>query len=351
MEGKKLAMASCVIGLVLIFASVPCMAVRAESAPKPIVLKFADMLAKTSLMSRAATWWGEELEKRSAGRVKVEYFFSASLVKAKDQMKAVGDGLIQLTNYYCGYDPAKAPHFTIATLPGAPTENYYIAIMAADKVYEHPGAKEELKRNNVQYLCPNGPGYNFLITKTAVKEIKDLKGVKIRAWGDFAKAVKIWGAVPVTMSAPEVYTGLERGTVDGSHNSLTTMTGNRLYEVAKHVTIYPTLGINAAVPFVMNLDSWNSLPKDIQNIIEQLNKERPKKQAEMAKNLDEKSIDEMKKAGIEFHRFSAEEAARAKDMLKPLWQDWVDKMESRGVKGKEIRDLFLSEIERLEKSK
>jgi len=61
----------------------------------------------------------------------------------------------------------------------------------------------------------------------------DLKGMKIHCWPVHMCAIEGFGAVPVTLPNQELYTALERGTVDAS-TALWSMTwGAKYYEVLK----------------------------------------------------------------------------------------------------------------------
>jgi len=73
------------------------------------------------------------------------------------------------------------------------------------------------------------------------------------------------GAAPVTIAAPDIYTAVERGTVDGVTWPQSGITGFALEEVIKY-EILP--GVMQVEPMTaINLDVWNKLPRHLQDVI------------------------------------------------------------------------------------
>jgi acyl-coenzyme A synthetase/AMP-(fatty) acid ligase len=78
--------------------------------------------------------------------------------------------------------------------------------------------------------------------------------------------VKRLGMVPVSITAPEQYTALERRTIDGILQGPPAITMYKLEEVAKY---YFKLPVTTGVTMVtVNNNTWNKLPADIKGIIE-----------------------------------------------------------------------------------
>jgi TRAP-type transport system periplasmic protein len=62
---------------------------------------------------------------------------------------------------------------------------------------------KELDKVNVLYLHAHGPG--LLHTKKPVHKLEDLKGLKVRSYGFYARMVSALGAVPVSLPQGGVY--------------------------------------------------------------------------------------------------------------------------------------------------
>ena len=78
--------------LLIILLSLPAFLVAPSSitaAEKTITLKLSSFLPETGTEGQLGRWWGTEVDKRTNGRVKVQYFFAESLVKTMDSLPAV----------------------------------------------------------------------------------------------------------------------------------------------------------------------------------------------------------------------------------------------------------------------
>ena len=81
----------------------------------------------------------------------------------------------------------------------------------------------------VMYLHGHGPG--LLHSKTPVRALEDLKGLKIRATGTTAKIVSALGAAPVAMPMSDSYDALSRGVAQGIVCPTESLQGWKLGEV------------------------------------------------------------------------------------------------------------------------
>ncbi|HYH41579.1 MAG TPA: TRAP transporter substrate-binding protein [Burkholderiales bacterium] len=100
-----------------------------------------------------------------------------------------------------------------------------------------------------------------------IRTADDLAGYRMRVPGAriIADVFDALGATPVTVSVDRLYTALRDGEVDGQENPLVVCEENRLYEVCRHVSITNHLwsGFNVYA----NLEFWNALPGDVQEIV------------------------------------------------------------------------------------
>ena len=81
--------------------------------------------------------------------------------------------------------------------------------------------------------------------------------------GFAAGSIKALGGTPVGMPMPEAYEGLLKGTIDANLAPAEVLLGWNQAEVTSTTTMTPF--INTVFHYItMNLDVWNSLPRDIQ---------------------------------------------------------------------------------------
>jgi TRAP-type C4-dicarboxylate transport system substrate-binding protein len=132
------------------------------------------------------------------------------------------------------------------------------------------------------------------------------------------------GAIPITTLGSEVYTSMERGTIDCVSISEPSGISWKIQEVTKFITRVNF--VTGAYPLMFSLKTWDSLPKDMQNIISQAGRE-----AEL--NIDKESLRYQKdvidqaimKAGIEIVPLDEGERARMKKACAPVWDEWLAK--------------------------
>src|SRR5207248_2884950 len=122
-----------------------------------------------------------------------------------------------------------------------------------------------LEPKGIKGLVVGEWGYRqVLIRPRAVNTVADVKGLKVRVIEN-PLYVATWRSVaanPVPMAWPEVYTGLQQGTIDAVDTNPIGMRDGKLYEVAKNLAI--TDHIFTTIVLMMNLDKWKALAPDLQ---------------------------------------------------------------------------------------
>ena len=100
----------------------------------------------------------------------------------------------------------------------------------------------------------------------------DFHGFKIRVQQSkiAVDLFKELGANPTSISAAELYTALQTKLVDGNTNALGGVEGYKLYEVQKYISL--TNHGWAPLWLIVNADTWNKLPADLQNIVDRNNR-------------------------------------------------------------------------------
>ena len=97
---------------------------------------------------------------------------------------------------------------------------------------------------------------------------EDLKGLKMRA---FSRRAAIWqeslGSSSIVISSADMYTALQRGTVDGAMTAITSFTSRKIMEVVKYVT-YPPSMANIFFSVVITKKKWDSLEPAAQEIVQ-----------------------------------------------------------------------------------
>ncbi|PXY24698.1 hypothetical protein BAY60_19535 [Prauserella muralis] len=219
--------------------------------------------------------FADEVRDKTGGKITFDIHESSSLVPADEMLDAVSTGLVDIGYLTASVHPQELPLTDRLTVLGSLPENSFPAgilqaAAAQQETYTNYGDLAlEYEKNNLKFLTAQyiGTSYDMMCTKE-IDSAADARGLRVRApgkiWEDEAKAL---GMVPVSLPAVELYEGLQRGVVDCAILVPTGYYALGLSEVAKHYypTVFTTLMSN---PIVMNLDRWNSLPRDAQDVIE-----------------------------------------------------------------------------------
>lgn len=310
-------------------------ALKAEAAS--VKLTYSNFFPPTHIQSKLAEAWCKEVEKRTNGRVKVEYYAGQTLTKARQCYDGVVTGLSDVGLSVLAYTRGRFPVMSAVDLPlGYPSGR--VATAVANAVYRKFMPKE-LMDTKVMYLHAHGPGLIHTRGK-AVRKLEDMKGLKLRGHGTSALVQKALGATPVPKPMPECYQMLQKGTVDGATYPWEANKGWKLGEVTDYCTAAFSVAYTTTFFVVMNKDKWNALPGDVQRIIEGINREWAVKHGEAWDSSDLKGIVFFLSHGGQIIGLDARESARWEKKVQPIITNYVKKLDSKGFNGKEIVDFI-----------
>ncbi len=306
-------------------------------------LRFAEIGSPRGPRAEALQWWADELAARSNGQIKVEIFWGGALVSAKEVLQAVGTGLADAGTVVGSYTPAQTP---IWALTGTPFvfDDTWVGLRAAYEARQTiPAFDAETLDANVKILANNSTGPIQLVSKMPLVEVEDLRGKKIRATGGWSELFEQLGAVSVNVSGAEAYQALDRGTIDASIYSVPLIHSYKLHEVAGHVTI-ADLGQSLAYGIGINLDLWNEMSPELQEILSQTSLDYMDHFA-MLYMEDERQAREAMQSGADghkvvFHDLTDDQKAAWSAPAKLLIEEFVAEMDERGHDGDAIFQEF-----------
>ena len=243
----------------------------------------------------------EKVNKRGEGKFKIAWF-GPEAVPPFEQLKPVREGLFDGTftapAYHMGDVPVGNAGYFFA-MPGREIRKAGLLSMM-DDIYK--------KKANVfnAMAVTTGVGFHIMTKKRVDKA--DLTGLKIRTSPFYDPLVNALGGSPVRIAGGEIYTALEKGVVDGTCWPAVGALDYKWYEVAKF-QIRPTFGEDINM-LLVNVNSWNRLPKDIQSLLTTaaIEIEEEGRAAYMKMLVDEER--ELKKKGVEIVTLPPKEAEK-----------------------------------------
>jgi TRAP-type C4-dicarboxylate transport system substrate-binding protein len=320
--------------------SVIGLAVFTSSAVAQIKLNYSIFFPAPAPQTQVATEWAKEIGKRTGGKVQITMFPGGTLTPAPQCYDGVVKGISDIGMSVLAYTRGKFPLTEVADLPLG-MKSGLEATKLINEYYKKFKPKE-LDEVKVMYLHGHGPG--LLHTKKEVKTLEDLKGMKIRCTGLAAKIVGALGGTPVAMGMGETYDSLSRGVVEGSMAPMEALKTWKWGEVVKFTTECWGASYSTGFFVVMNKGKWNSLPPDVQKVIEQVNEEWIVKQGNNWDEIDKAGRDTTVKLGNKIISLSKEEDARWAKAVRPLLDEYVKNMKEKGLPGEEALKFYQDRV-------
>ncbi len=308
---------------------------------KTVKLTYSNFFPPSHIQSKLAEAWCKEVEKRTNGAVTIEYYAGQTLTKAKQCYDGVVEGISDLGFSVLAYTRGRFPVMSAVDLPlGYPSG--MVATQVINTVYEKFMPKE-LMDTQVMYLHAHGPGLVHTKGKPVAK-MEDMKGLKFRAHGTSALVVKALGGTPVPKPMPETYQMLQKGVVNGAVYPFEANKGWKLGEVTDYATAAFSAAYTTSFFVVMNKDKWNALPADVQNTIQGINKEWIVMHGEAWDTSDMEGIRFFLNQGGTIIGIDKKEAARWKTAVAPIIDEYIGKLNDKGLNGKEIVDFTVNTL-------
>jgi len=317
----------------------------ASPAPAQIKLNYSVFFPAPHKNAVLATEWAKEIEKRTDGKVQITVFPGGTLTPPDKNYDGVVKGISDIGFSVMAYTRGKFPLTEVSDLPMG-IKSGLVATKVINDYYKKFTPKEfdEVK---IMYLHGHGPG--ILHSKKEITKLEDLKGLKIRCTGMAAKIVAALGATPVAMPMGETYDALSRGVVDASMAPQEALQGWKWGEVVKYTIENFSTSYSTGMFVVMNKAKWNSLPPDIQKIIEQVNEEYIEKQGKVWDEIDKAGRDYTIGRGNKIISLSQDESLRWEKTVKPLLDEYKKNLKDKGLPGEEVLSFYFQTIYKYQK--
>lgn len=304
-------------------------------------LIFADSFPLKHYLSKEAyQWWMKRVTELSDGRITFKHFPAQQLAKGKAALQKISDGSVEVGSIIPGYVSEKLPLNTVVMIPGLISNSTNPSRAYQAMIEDGPVRDEFLKHGVVPLMAGTLPPYQLVLKGQPVKSLKGLEGLKIRSGGGTMNlAVKSVNAQPVSMPSPDIYTAVERGTLDGNLFTHSSLLAYNLHEVVKSSSKNAAFG-TVAVCLAMNKDLFESFPEEDQKIFIQAGREMNEHIAQYMDHSILEAQQKLTEAGIELYDIPEGELAKINARLKTVEQSWVERLSGRGLPAQEVLDKF-----------
>jgi TRAP-type C4-dicarboxylate transport system substrate-binding protein len=298
---------------------------------RPIRLSYANFPPATTFPCVQMERWKVEVEKRTNKKVVINTFPGGTLLGAKNMMDGVVAGQADIGNLCMAYQPGRFMLTNATSLPvGIPNARTGSHVLWDLYNMYRPRAFAKVKVLTMFTTAPAN-----IMSKKPVRTLADLRGLDLRASGGAAQILKAWGANQVGMPMSATPEALQKGVVQGLFSSLEVMKDLKFAELCRYVTMTDTVIYPFAV--VMNMDTWRSLPKHVQEVMTDLGKEQATWTGEYMDHHVKESIEWSRRTyQVEFIRIPPTERPEWDQRLKPIEKAWIDEGTAKGLPGKAI---------------
>ncbi|MBC17189.1 MAG: C4-dicarboxylate ABC transporter substrate-binding protein [Desulfovibrio sp.] len=310
-------------------------------AAAEMTLSYSNFFPPTHVQSQLAEEWCREVEARTNGKIKINYYPGGTLTDAKQAYDGTVDGITDIALSALAYSRGRFPVMAAVDLPlGYTTGTQATAV--ANAVFNE-FSPHELRDVQPMYFHAHGPGLLF-DTPRPVAKLEDIQGLKIRATGNSAKLVNALGGTAVAQSMPATYQSLQKGVVDGSMHPIESNKGWKLAEVVKFGTESYPVAYTTTFFVVMNKDKWNELDADTQRIITEINKEWAVKHGEAWDAADEAGKQFFLQKGGTFVPLAEGEADRWVEAALPVIKEYQSDVAKKKIDGQKVINFILKEL-------
>jgi len=270
MKNQNLRFISLVVALGLALGSAIC-GCTAAVAPEQeqIVLKYGVGEPSTHFWSEAAVIIMDKIEQQTGGRVRFEKYFAGTLINPRECFAEIKTGVADISALPIGLAPGgklEVERALMGAYFGVGDVNV-VRSMSAQVKSKYP----ELESDWAEYGKVLGWSTILpfhLSSRKPVNTLDDFRGMTLRAWPAITPVFAALGAESLTMPSADVYSALQKGTLDAATAAWEQLLTYRWAEVTKY-HVYMNLATGGwGYVIVMNWDTWNSLPADIQQVFE-----------------------------------------------------------------------------------
>ena len=274
------------------------------------------------------------------GKIQVKQFGAGALVGVRDGFKGVGAGISDYGPCYAAFEGRGFEMSRILAQPfmssGRPLVDTRIFIDLAEKYFA-----PEFERQGVHYGYAAHAGATDIMSKTPIRTLEDLRGLKVIAQGVGPEVAKAYGFVTLNIPFPKIYTSVQQGIADAVIWVDAGFVPFKIYELLKYHT---TIGlVSTSIDTCFNQSTFDDMPSDLKNAFYDFQQLAAAVVQRTGIDFRKKAFEIYKANGVQFIELEDSELNRWKAAAKPVIDAWVAAREADGLPGAAL----VADIERL----
>lgn len=314
----------------LILASATAMAEEIE-------IKLASWGPPSHFVAQARADWIEEVNEAAAGKIRIIEYPGGQLYDDKDMHNAVARGHVDIGVLLSPRVMGMVPMLQGVYLPFAFDSLEHVA-----EVYQGESLaiiEDALEQRRMKLIYTSFvDGVQIYSSNGNIETVEDFENLRVLSTSPMGTNIfSRLGASPDS-SIPQIeqYMALRLGVADASLNSIVNGYFQQTHEVAPHLT-----RINLSFPTIMvamNLNKWESLPEDVQEIMLSAGERMQARSLQEAMAWEAKFLADSAEDGAIVTEFPASEMERVREISHGVWQEWAD---ANGPEAQRLLELSL----------
>lgn len=249
--------------VVLAVAAAAALSVTAVPARAEQLVKAISSLPQNLVLVHSYLKFIKEVNAETKGKINIRYLGGPEVTPPRNAGVALSRGVFDVlhspTSYYAGKVPEGDALLGSTRTPAEVRKNGGFALL--NRIWN-----EKLNAEVLGWF-ETGVKYNTYLTKKPkiTPEGLDLTGLRMRTTATYRELFQALGGTTVAMKSSEIYTGLERGIVQGFGFPGVALLGLGINKIVKYRVDPQFYTANNLV--VVNLDKWKTLSKDVRAVL------------------------------------------------------------------------------------
>lgn len=302
----------------LLVAALPLAFCLSGLAQAAINIKFAEVHPAGYPPVVAEQEMGKKLVEQSNGEITFKMFAGGVLGSEKEVVEQVQSNAIQMTRVSLGIVGPVVPDVNVFNLPFIFRDQAHMRSIIDGDIGQEILDKITNSEFNLVALGWMDGGTRNLYSKKPVRQISDLKGMKIRVQGNpvFIETINAMGGNGIAMATGEIFSALQTGVIDGAENNPPTLLEHNHYQNAKFYTL--TEHLILPEPIVMAKGTWNKLNPEQQALVKKLAREAQMEERVLWDKKSSEAEAKLKAGGVEFITLTPEQKKAFYDATQPV---------------------------------
>ena len=310
----------------MLFVCALCMGCSSSDEGQRYAWPLATASPEDTVTQLFALKFAEEVDRLSAGHMKIEVYPNSTLGGDRDLLESCADGDIPFVVQNTAPQVSFMKDLAVFDIPCVFDHVDELREKIDDPpFYDRIGSV--YTDGGYHLLGIADQGMRVMSTNRKVDTLDDFKGQKIRTMEN-SNHLAFWkalGASPTPMSFSEVYIGLQQHTIDAQENPYEVIVSNRLYEQQDYVV--ETNHLPHLITLIVNDTFYNDLSQEDRQIMDEAAANATAYAREMADQRIEEKKEQIRKSGTQIIELDENTRNEIRQKAQPVYDQIKESIE------------------------